>query len=224
MTEAERLACSDPLPVLHSCWGKLSERKLRLFQVACCRRIWPFMPDASCREAIVAAEHYADGEVNVEELTKAARKLAEVPSSEDGVATGARSAAVLAAEKPNVWHPLYFGVALVVADIAEDVARGGNGRDPESAFVVASAEEAQLLLCICGDPLQPTTFAADWRTDTVLTLARQMYESRDFSAMPILADALQDAGCDNADILDHCRGPGPHVRGCWVIDLILGKE
>jgi hypothetical protein len=51
-----------------------------------------------------------------------------------------------------------------------------------------------------------------------------MYEARDFSAMPILADALQDAGCDNDDILDHCRGPGPHVRGCWVVDLVLGEE
>jgi hypothetical protein len=56
-----------------------------------------------------------------------------------------------------------------------------------------------------------------------LSLARQMYESRDFSSMPILADALQDAGCDNDDILNHCRGPGPHVRGCWVVDLVLGK-
>ena len=64
----------------------------------------------------------------------------------------------------------------------------------------------------------------DWRTDTALLLAKQMYESRDFSAMPILADALQDAGCDNEDILSHCRGDGPHVRGCWVIDLLLGKE
>jgi hypothetical protein len=51
-----------------------------------------------------------------------------------------------------------------------------------------------------------------------------MYESRDFSAMPILADALQDAGCDNADILAPCCGPGPHVRGCWVVDLVLGEE
>ncbi len=57
-----------------------------------------------------------------------------------------------------------------------------------------------------------------------MTLARTMYESRDFSAMPILADALQDAGCDNEDILGHCRGSGPHVRGCWVVDLVLGKE
>jgi hypothetical protein len=51
-----------------------------------------------------------------------------------------------------------------------------------------------------------------------------MYDSREFSAMPILADALQDAGCDSHDILDHCRGPGPHVRGCWVVDLVLAKE
>ena len=58
----------------------------------------------------------------------------------------------------------------------------------------------------------------------MVSLARQMYDFRDFSAMPRLADALQDAGCDNADILDHCRGPGPHVRGCWVVDLVLGNE
>jgi len=57
-----------------------------------------------------------------------------------------------------------------------------------------------------------------------LTLARQIYESRDFSAMPILADALQDAGCDNEDILSHCRDTNqPHVRGCWVVDLVLEK-
>ena len=68
------------------------------------------------------------------------------------------------------------------------------------------------------------SFTPDWRTDTVLMLARQMYEAREFSAMPILADALQDAGCDNDDILNHCRGDGPHVRGCWVCDLVLGKE
>jgi hypothetical protein len=63
-----------------------------------------------------------------------------------------------------------------------------------------------------------------WRTDTVLALARTMCASRDFGAMPILADALQDAGCDNDDILSHCRGDGPHARGCWVVDLVLGKE
>jgi hypothetical protein len=68
------------------------------------------------------------------------------------------------------------------------------------------------------------TFDADWRTSTAVALARQMYDSRDFSAMPILADALQEAGCDNDDVLNHCRDTdGVHVRGCWVVDLVLGK-
>src|SRR5262245_37709031 len=77
---------------------------------------------------------------------------------------------------------------------------------------------------IVGNPFRPVAFAPAWRTDTTVALARTMYERREFSAMPILADALQDAGCDNDDILSHCRGPGPHVRGCWVVDLVLGKE
>jgi hypothetical protein len=72
--------------------------------------------------------------------------------------------------------------------------------------------------------IHPATFAPQWRTDTAVALARQMYESHDFGAMPILADALQDAGCEDASILNHCRDEGPHVRGCWVLGLVLGKE
>ncbi|MBY0461546.1 MAG: hypothetical protein K2V38_29875 [Gemmataceae bacterium] len=78
--------------------------------------------------------------------------------------------------------------------------------------------------CVVGNPFRPVDFRPDWRTDTAVLIAREMYESRDFGAMPILADALQDAGCDHADILAHCRGTGPHVRGCWVVDLVLGKK
>ncbi len=74
------------------------------------------------------------------------------------------------------------------------------------------------------NPFRPVTFDATWRSGTVVSLARHIYESRDFGAMPILADALQDAGCEHADILTHCRGNGPHVRGCWVLDLVLGKS
>ncbi|QJW95875.1 hypothetical protein [Frigoriglobus tundricola] len=86
------------------------------------------------------------------------------------------------------------------------------------------AVQVQLLCCLVGNPFRPAVFSPEWRTGTALTLASQMYDSRDFSAMPILADALQDTGCDSASILDHCRGSGPHVRGCWVVDLVLGKE
>jgi hypothetical protein len=73
-------------------------------------------------------------------------------------------------------------------------------------------------------PRGPVAFSPEWRTDTTVSLARQMHESCEFSAMPILSDALQDAGCDSAEILDHCRGPGPHARGCWVLGTVLGLE
>ncbi len=86
------------------------------------------------------------------------------------------------------------------------------------------AKRTNLIREILGSGREPVPCATEWRTNTVLTLARQMYESREFSAMPILADALQDAGCDNDDILAHCRDTSQvHVRGCWVCDLVLGK-
>jgi hypothetical protein len=85
--------------------------------------------------------------------------------------------------------------------------------------------QAALVSDIFGNPFRPVDFSPDWRTDTALTLARQMYESGEFSALPILADALQDAGCDNEPLLAHCRNGGAtHVRGCWVVDLVLGKS
>jgi hypothetical protein len=77
---------------------------------------------------------------------------------------------------------------------------------------------------IFGNPFRPVVFDPEWRTATAVALAHQMYDSRDFSAMPILADALQDAGCNNEDIRDHCQGQGPHIRGCWVVDRLLAKS
>jgi anti-sigma B factor antagonist len=71
-------------------------------------------------------------------------------------------------------------------------------------------------------PPAPVPFAPDWKTDTVLLLAKRIRDGAEYTTMPILADALQDAGCESAAILDHLRGPGPHVRECWVLDLILG--
>ncbi|MBA4186884.1 MAG: hypothetical protein C0467_02580 [Planctomycetaceae bacterium] len=84
--------------------------------------------------------------------------------------------------------------------------------------------DCSLLRDIFGNPFQSVAFSPEWRTSTAVAIAQGMYESRDFGAMPILADALQDAGCDNDDVLTHCRGTGPHVRGCWVVDSVLGKS
>ena len=86
------------------------------------------------------------------------------------------------------------------------------------------AAQACLIRDIRGNPFRPVSFSPDWRTSDVMLLANGIYAERAFDRMPILADALEEAGCDHADILAHCRGDGPHVRGCWVIDLLLGKE
>jgi hypothetical protein len=133
-----------------------------------------------------------------------------------------------------------LGDPAVVATAATNVARyitaadlrpeGGDQDLPNSALPrdakrAEEAVQASLLRDIFGNPFRPLAFPPEWRTDTAAALSHQMYESRDFSPIPILADALQDAGCDNPDILDHCRDPqGVHVRGCWIVDAVLGKE
>jgi hypothetical protein len=84
--------------------------------------------------------------------------------------------------------------------------------------------QASLLRDIFGNPFRPVTLDPSWLTSTVLALATGIYADPAFDRMPILADALQDAGCDNEDILNHCRQPGEHVKGCWCVDLILNKK
>ncbi len=97
--------------------------------------------------------------------------------------------------------------------------------EPKAAYAAEFERQATLLQDIFGNPFRPVTFSPEWRTSTAVAIAKEMYESRDFSAMPILADALQDSGCDNDDVLNHCRDEkATHVRGCWVVDLVLGKE
>ena len=93
----------------------------------------------------------------------------------------------------------------------------GNSRDRDAATV------EPLQACVLGPPERPKADPA-WLTRDVVALARGIQSEAAFERLPILADALMEAGCDDADILSHCRGGGPHVRGCWVVDLVLGKE
>jgi hypothetical protein len=82
---------------------------------------------------------------------------------------------------------------------------------------------ADLLRCVFGNPFRPLAFDPAWRTPTAVALAEATYAARDFAGLPVLADALEDAGCDAAELLAHLRGPGPHARGCWALDAVLGK-
>jgi hypothetical protein len=94
----------------------------------------------------------------------------------------------------------------------------------ESTPSEEARQHSLLIRDIFGNPFRPVTLDLRWLTAPVIHLSRAIYEERAFDRMPILADALMDAGCDDDDILNHCRGDGPHVRGCWVVDLILGKD
>ena len=211
MTEAEWVACEDPTPMLEFLRNRGSSRKFRLFGCATCRRIWHLFTMEESRACVETAERYADGQASQLQLSAAAHRAMNFPWRVVSEVYLTAEAAAETAYSPN-GKP--FQHILVVAGNASLVA---NDREEQIA-------QSDLLRDIVRNPFRLRAFAPSWRTDTVSPSPAQMYESRDFSAMPILADALQDAGCDSADVLDHCRGPGPHVRGCWVVDLVLGNE
>jgi hypothetical protein len=167
------------------------------------------MPDNRSHLALTVAERIADGLANDPEWEKARGMLRGLPH--DHVQWTLAYDAFLAAERG----------ASYTAHAVHSATKPLRRYEARRAEI---ADQAALFRDIFGNPFRSITFSPAWRTDTAVALARQTYDSRDFSAMPILADALQDAGCDNNDILDHCRGSGPHVRGCWVVDRVLEKE
>ena len=218
MTEAEWLACEDPMPMLAFLSGCGAERKMRLFTVACARLVWDRLTEDITRDAVAAAERCADGVPWETELKQFCDALYRHPV-ERGRAARANGFTLWTSEELAA----YF-TALKATAARCGLAQWSSGIAWPQAVTLTGPQQPALLRDIFGNPFRPVTFSPNWRTDTAVTRARTMYESRDFSAMPILADALQDAGCDSADILTHCRSDGPHVRGCWVVDLVLGKE
>jgi len=169
-----------------------------------------------CRELIELVEGYADGGIPAELLDRRSRAaraildLGRVPGAYSWEASAADSAAV---------HSAYSGDGWIAAINALNEA-GRSGKRSE-----LSPRQIALLRDVFSNPFRPISFDASWRTSTAVAIAKQMYESREFGAMPILADALQDAGCGNDDILSHCRDAnGVHIRGCWVVDLVLDKK
>jgi hypothetical protein len=207
--------------------GNESERKLKLFSCACCRRVWSSLTDARSRDAVEVTERWLEGAAGDDALETAARAAYAAFEEPD------RSHAVEAV----AYLPLHLGwetaariafhTSTAHANCVADLTRERKpGEDVwQRACDVEQAAQTALVRDIFGNPFRPLTFSPVWRTDTAVALAKQMYESREFGAMPILADALQDAGCDNDDILAHCRDTSlTHVRGCWVTDLVLNKS
>jgi hypothetical protein len=225
MTEQEWRAATDPFELLDSVEEEATQRKIRLFADACCHRIARFLAAERSRNAIEVSDLYADDLASEEQLTIA---LSEADAAgEDMLVRHAIGRAGLTAAKAVIFLTPTLFVNDVIIGVLQTLVATEYGTPPSegvrAAYRAESEAHASLLRDIFGNPFRPVAFDPTWRTSTAVALASQMYESRDFSAMPILADALQDAGCDNADILDHCRGEGTHVRGCWVVDLVLGK-
>jgi hypothetical protein len=219
MTEAEWLACVDSSAMLNFWYGTVSdfdtystrpmcERKLRLFAVSCCRNVWDHF-NKTLQQVIGTGEDYADSRVTEQVAAEAVDvALSEGGGDIDSIDEASSSAFYTA--HPTVEPDDMLQMADGVAYYTRITGRGSD-------------TQAHLARDILGNPFRPVTFDSAWRTATVTSLAEAIYEERAFDRMPILADALEDAGCTSADILNHCREPGVHVRGCWVVDLVLGK-
>jgi hypothetical protein len=229
MTEAKWLRCNDPEPMLEFLRGRASDRKLRLFACGYCRFAGHAAMDEVCRRALEVAERYADGDATADDLADDWVAVAELRRRRRGIMT----------PWERWWGPVYGATAPVIYrsgdhpggiawEAARVVALGASDAGGRSSANSDGAEvQAALLRCLFANPFRSAAVAPPvlrWNDGTVGKIAQSIYEGHAFERLPILADALEDAGCDDADILTHCRGPNVHVRGCWVVDLLLDKN
>ena len=228
MTEREWAACGDHRPMLAHLFtarrpgGRVTERALRLYACACCRVIWDVLPEDEGRRAVEAAERYADGG-DPEEVAVAHELLncLRVPLSEAGC--WARMAAFYASldpgDRPRSAGAKGAALAAALWTPWEVVRAVEPARRHDSA-----RRMSDLLRDVVGDLFRRVGVDPAWLTWDVTALARGVYEQRKFDLLPILADALEDAGCADEAVLRHCRSGGPHTRGCWLGDLLNGRE
>jgi hypothetical protein len=208
MTEAEWLACDEPRTMFAALGGKASARRWRLFACGCLRQIWRRTGfTRRDRHVVKMAELHADGLIGGRKMARAFRSAGW-------------------GYEPAVTHDFQLVnwslEASRVAGMAFEavVAPTGRGDDVQRTVLV------RLLHCLFAHQMQPVRVEPSWfawQGGTAAHLAQTIYKDHAFDRLPILADALEEAGCADAAILGHCRSPGPHVRGCWVVDLLLGK-
>jgi hypothetical protein len=200
------VAADDRALIVSLGWDEAGvARKRRLYLAAMCRRFWADLP-APAQAAVEAAEGFADGWLSAADLGAAHQAHLHAHAAA-AVQHGKRWA--------RTRDCLLSGAALAAADPTGCRLVAATGRE-----VVPAA--AALLRDIFGDRFRPVAFDPGWRTSDVVRLARGVYDERAFDRLPALADALEHAGCVDGELLGHCRGPGPHNRGCWAIDLVLG--
>jgi hypothetical protein len=234
MTEAEWRTCNDIEGLLRPWLVGMSSRKRRLFACGCCRQAWHVLTDARSRRAVEAAEDLAEGRMDVERLTavQAEARRAEIDAGstlQTAPLTGAGLGGMLRAEQDLARAALWttydrLEVWNIIRTVAGALAQSGPEREPYRAV---SREQCNLLREILGNPVNPVRAAPSWlhwNDDCVVRIARSINDGRRYHEMPILADALIDAGCTSEDLIAHCRSESVHQRGCWALDLLTGKE
>ncbi|HYT88659.1 MAG TPA: hypothetical protein VEL76_08120 [Gemmataceae bacterium] len=249
MTETEWLNSTDPGEMLKFLEGRTTSRKLRLFACGCCRRVWHLLEPYCGRFAIELLELETEelafpAQVSialgpVDRAGRTAQSRAVREAMESVLAAGA----LRSAEPPYLDRRAWWYEQEQVRELARTAQRvqqyrGGAEQcassaaravavDGSSSGAEERAAQAALLRDVVGNPFQPVvvdpTWLA-WNNRTVRKLAREIDVERRYAEVPILADALEEAGCTDEAILDHCRGPGPHIRGCWVVDALLDRQ
>src|SRR5262245_21905363 len=246
VTEAGWLECDDSKPMLEFVRGRTSDRKLRLFAVGCCWPLWPWMTERCCQDALLTAERFADGLSDRRDLAgarkamkadfrnrrrEAIRKAALDETGSD------RRAAARATGWAGAWDAAHAALRAGAYEAASNaslcawVTLTGSAEDgrliPGRELL---SQQSRLLRCVIGNPFRPGPVDPALLTATVTGLAAVAYDERalpsgelDPQRLAVLADALEEAGCTDPDLLGHLRSPGAHVRGCWALDLVLGK-
>jgi hypothetical protein len=241
MTADEWETSNDAIEMLRAVRGRWRNqdalrRRLTRYYIACARALSPLIPQDASRRAIEVKERHLDGSATDDELSRAEWNAEAAAFFLDyncdpevieqwGRAVDALPPAVLAeiihTDDARVLRSrtLLARAAYFVDSVVCYPYCNLKRPSPEHAPVLS----APLLRCVFANPLRPVTFEARWRTADVMGLARGIYEEREFDRLPLLGDALMDAGCQDEQVLGHCQSEG-RVRGCWVVDLVLRKD
>jgi hypothetical protein len=224
-------------------WDYYNERLLYLVGVAVCRRLAPLFPDPCCQRMLEVTESFAEGIATLDELADANDEIAALRDLGNSALPAASHAAVNAI----FWlSPDDYKVIRILSHAGDAVGylravdagvlpaaatlQAGEAVWKHPAFLAGREAEERaecgIIRDVIGNPFRPSPPISpailNWNDSTIPRLAEAIYDARTFDRLPELAAALEQAGCGNADILDHCRQPGPHVIGCWAVDAILG--
>lgn len=237
------LTCkSDPAGMLTALHNKASRRKLLLFAVACSRRVWHLLSGEYRADTLTILERSAEsGDANREHFLVSLGFLASM--RDRGPDCRAHRAVWSACQLGKSEGNGYDAIALAAR--TSDEVQDALGAEAEARALaagallsVAAAEYAKVwrdevarhcnwIRDLLSDRFLRSRFDSHWlqgNHQTARNMAQAIYEGQSFGEMPILADALEEVGCANEEILSHCRQPGEHIRGCWVLDLLLGKS